>query len=71
MKVFTNDFLYQAASFVNCLPATRFFLEKMKVKIMNHEKRCFYVFLLILLLVKTIEIMVNDLDHFLSFFFSS
>ena len=71
MKIFTNDFLYQAASSVNCLPATRFFLEKMKVKIMNHEKCCFYVFLLILLLVKTIEIMVNDLDHFLSFFFSS
>ena len=40
MKIFTNDFLYQAASSVNCLPATRFFLEKMKVKIMNHEKCC-------------------------------
>ena len=30
----------------------------------------FYAFLLILLLVKIIEIMVNDLDHFLSFFSS-
>ena len=40
MKIFTNDFLYQGASSVNCLPATRFFLEKMKVKIMNHEKCC-------------------------------